>query len=147
VDVRQESPAVLAEYSEIPIAFEVTAVFDVAPEPDKADRFALTPRRLAAPYVKDYDAAGEHPTEWAKRSDVSAWGFFSAFVNEERVGRVTVARDVALDWLEQADIAVLWDIRVHPAWRGRGVGTAMKCSSCGTRISPHDDFDILFLLP
>jgi GNAT superfamily N-acetyltransferase len=88
----------------------------------------LTERRLDAPYVKDYDAIpGEHPAGWAERFDVSRWGVTAAWVAGRRVGGAVVAfRTPGLDMLEgRDDLAVLWDIRVAPEARGRGVGSAL----------------------
>jgi GNAT superfamily N-acetyltransferase len=125
--VRQEPPTALAEYAAIPTAFEVNEIFDVAPEPDRNGRFALSARRLAVPYVKDYDAAGEHPAHWARRFDISEWGFFSASSEGQRVGAAAVAADVlGPDLLEgRLSVALLWDIRVVPAWRRHGVGSVL----------------------
>ena len=128
IEVIQEPITALAKYADIPIAFEVNEAFDVAAEPDGSGRFALSVRRLPVPYVKDYDAVGgEGPAQWAQRFDVSKWGLFSAFSDRQRVGRATVAYDTpTLDMLEgRRDLAVLWDIRVVPALRRRGVGSAL----------------------
>ena len=128
IEVNEDPVTVVAEYADIPIAFEVSEIFDVAAEPDGSGRFALHARHLPLPYVKDYDLiAGEGPAQWAQRFDVSKWGFFSAFSAGERVGRAAVAYDTpALDMLEgRRDLAVLWDIRVVPSVRRRGVGAAL----------------------
>lgn len=128
VEVIEEPATALKEYATIPIAFEVTAVFDVAGGGDGPGKFVLTERRLDAPYVKDYDAiGGEDPTGWAARFDISNWGLLAARAGGRRVGGAAVAFDTpALDLLEGSrDLAVLWDIRVSPEARGRGVGSAL----------------------
>jgi len=70
---------------------------------------------------------GEGPLQWAKRFDVSNWRLFVARVQGGRVGGAVVAYDTkGLDMLEgRTDLAVLWDIRVAPAIRGQGVGSAL----------------------
>ncbi len=121
------APIALVEYSRVPIAFQVDEVLDVGSGPDGSG-YALSSRRLAAPYVKDYDAIGrEGPTHWGERFDISNWGFFAAFSAGKRVGGAAVARDTpSLDLLEgRSDLAVLWDIRVAPAARRTGVGSAL----------------------
>ena len=125
IDVRRESALTLIEYARIPIAFEVSEVFDVASE--RNDRFRLVCRQLSRTYVKDYDAIGERPVEWPQRFDVSNWAFFSAFADGRRIGGTTVAyKTPNLNMLEgRVDLAVLWDIRVDPANRRLGVGTAL----------------------
>jgi ribosomal protein S18 acetylase RimI-like enzyme len=127
-EVSEEPLTALGEYAAIPISFEVSTVFDVAERGDRAGAFVLTERGLDAPYVKDYDAAGgEDPTSWAARFDVSRWGLLAARAEGRRVGGAAVAFDTpGLDMLEgRRDLAVLWDIRVSPEARGRGVGCAL----------------------
>jgi GNAT superfamily N-acetyltransferase len=88
----------------------------------------LSERKLDAPYVKDYDAyEGERPTQWAERFDVSNWGLIGAYADDARVGGAVVAFDTkGVNMLEgRRDLAVLWDIRVSPESRGRGVGSAL----------------------
>lgn len=128
IEVREDSAKALAEYARIPIAFEVREIFDVAFSDDPPGRFILTKRRLDAPYVKDYDAfEAESPAHWAERFDVSNWEFLAACSGGRRVGGAALAFDTAgIDMLEgRSDLAVLWDIRVAPEARGRGVGAAL----------------------
>lgn len=128
VDVGAEPITRLAEYASVPIAFEVRRVLELSVRRNGLGGFALTERSLAAPYVKDYDAInGEHPTQWARRFDVSHWGLLVARVDGRRVGGAVVAYNTpGLDMLEaRGDLAVLWDIRVAPAVRGQGVGAAL----------------------
>jgi len=123
--VIEEPVSALAEYGRISIAFEVSEMFDVIAEADGCAR--LDVRRVPAPYVKDYDAIDGGPMRWAERFDLSNWGFFSALRDAQCVGRAAVARDTsALEMLEGlSDVALLWDIRVAPFARRRGVGSAL----------------------
>ena len=125
IEVRHELAAMLEEYARIPIAFDVNEVFDVTAGHNY--QFTLAARTLPNSYVKDYDVVSEDPIEWPRRFDVSNWAFLGAFVDGERLGSATVAYDTpALDMLEgRIDLAVLWDIRVAPSARRRGVGTAL----------------------
>src|SRR5437763_428050 len=128
VEVNEEPIAALAEYAHIPITFEVGIVLDIEETSDNPGEFVLTERRLDTPYVKDYDAIeGEHPTQWAKLFDVTNWGLFAARMEGQRIGGAVVAYDTpGLDMLEgRGDLAVLWDIRVAPEARGKGVGSAL----------------------
>lgn len=125
VEISVEPVTALREYGAVPIAFEVRAVFDVA---ERGGGFVLTERALDTPYVKDYDAVrGEEPSRWAERFDVSGWGVLAARAGGRRVGGAVLAFDTpGLDMLEgRSDLAVLWDIRVSPEARGRGVGAAL----------------------
>ena len=124
VEVNEEPMTALGEYATIPIAFEVSSVFDVA---EQGGGFVVTERPLDAPYVKDYDALGEGPARWLELFDISNWGLLAARAGGRRVGGAAVAFDTpGLDMLEgRRDLAVLWDIRVSPEARGLGVGSAL----------------------
>lgn len=128
VEVIEESVTALEGYASIPIAFEVCRVFDVTANNAGIGGFVLSERALDSPYLKDYDAIKEEgPTCWPDRFDVSNWGFFAAVAEGRRVGGATVAFNTpGLDMLEgREDLVVLWDIRVSPTARGRGVGSAL----------------------
>jgi GNAT superfamily N-acetyltransferase len=129
IEVSEEPITALAEYARIPIAFDVSRVFDVAVQGPGRSGFVLSDRRIdSAPYSKDYDAIeGEGPMRWAQRFDLSNWGLFVARNDGRRVGGAAVAYDTpGLNMLDgRTDLAVLWDIRVVPAIRGQGVGSVL----------------------
>ena len=109
----------LAEYATVPIAFEVRERLVV-------DAPMITTAPVTPPWIKDYDGL-ESPLRWAEHFDVSRWIFFSAWEENARVGGATLVHDVhdvrLLD--DSPDVALLWDIRVAPAQRGMGIGTAL----------------------
>jgi GNAT superfamily N-acetyltransferase len=117
--------ALLTEYAAIPIAFPVTSVLSAHKASNES--FVLAERRVESPYVKDYDAISDPPLDWPARFDTSRWVLFVARGDGRPLGGATLAfATPALDMLEQqSDLAVLWDIRVAPACRGRGVGRAL----------------------
>lgn len=117
VSVRVLSFRDLAEYSSVPIRFSGNTKAVFSPDFlsfDEVPVDALT---------KDYDAL-EHPTNWAQRFNMSRWLVAVACAGEMLAGGCIVAWNTAgVDMLEgRSDLAVLWDIRVDPAWRGKGVG-------------------------
>jgi len=127
-EIREEPPTALADYARVPIAFEVHERLAVSVPESGLGGIRLIAERVVPPYVKDYDAdPGNHPAGWPIRFALSRWGILSAWADGERVGGAVVAWDTpGLDLLEdRPDLAVLWDLRVAPAWRGRGVGTAL----------------------
>ncbi|MGD2206052.1 MAG: GNAT family N-acetyltransferase, partial [Anaerolineae bacterium] len=67
------------------------------------------------------------PLSWSVKFDVSKWGFFLALDGDRPVGSATAAFDApGVSMLEgRKDLAVLWDIRVHPDERGRGIGSRL----------------------
>jgi len=132
VEITEEDITTLGEYARIPIAFEVSRILEVTAHGNGLGTFVLSELDLNVPYIKDYDAIeGEGPAHWADRFDVSNWGLFAARVEGKRVGGAAVAfKTPGLDMLEgRADLAVLWDIRVAPEVRGRGVGSSLFCAA------------------
>jgi GNAT superfamily N-acetyltransferase len=129
IEVNEEPITLLSEYARIPNAFEVNRVLDVAVQGSGRASFVLSERRIdTEPYIKNYDAIkGEGPVRWARRFDVSNWGLFAARGEGRLMGGAAVAFDTrGLNMLEgRTDLAVLWDIRVAPAVRGQGVGSAL----------------------
>jgi len=111
----------------VPIAFLVEATFD----DDALDTLArgghAVPTTVPAPYEKDYDATpGGRPTDWPTRFDVARWIILGAFDAGARVGgAVVIVGDAEADPGGQSDDALLWDLRVAPDMRHRGIGTAL----------------------
>lgn len=121
--LRQESAASLADYASVSIAFEVRRVVDVTPSAEDPTRFVLA-ERMVEPWLKDYDAHGGGPLDWPSRFDVSAWAIFLAREAGRPLGAAACGfREPDFTMLRgQDDVALLWDIRVAPEARGRGIG-------------------------
>ena len=127
VRITEEPADALEDYARVPIAFDVHTVLEVV-EPDGGPPgLALRERSLDAPYSKDYDADDGGPGPWPGRFDLARWGFFIARDGARPVGGAAVVFDApGVDMLEgRDDLAVLWDLRVAPGARGRGVGAAL----------------------
>lgn len=122
IEIRLAAVSCLKDYARIPIAFDVTEVL----LPDLRN-VALVTRPVAQPWRKDYDTAGQSPTSWPERFDLSGWQFFVAFADGDRVGGAAlVTHDPSVDLLEgRDDLGLLWDLRVAPTARRSGVGTAL----------------------
>jgi GNAT superfamily N-acetyltransferase len=128
VEIRQVGPEILPSYNEVPIRFHVTSVLRVEELRGGLGGLAMRELPLEQPYVKDYDEyQPEGAQRWAQRFDVSNWGFFVAMEGERRVGAAAVAfRSAKVRMLEgRDDLAVLWDLRVHPDRRRQGIGTML----------------------
>jgi GNAT superfamily N-acetyltransferase len=128
IEIHEESAAELDAYARVPIAFRVERALEVTVVGGGFGGFKLRERPVEPPWTKDYDAvAGDPPTAWPSRFDVSNWGFLCARLDGERVGGATIAlRTPGVLLLEgRDDLAALWDLRVAPAARGRGVGTRL----------------------
>jgi GNAT superfamily N-acetyltransferase len=116
----------LADYARIPISFRVASRFRV--EGVASGELALREEPVDPPWIKNYDDdEGERPRRWARRWDLSNWAVFLARRDGIPVaGAVVACRTEGADLLEgRDDLAVLWDIRVHPDHRGTGLGRAL----------------------
>jgi GNAT superfamily N-acetyltransferase len=131
IEVSEAPIPAVADLGLVPISFNVDRQYDVASD-QGSGRFALVERLVESPYVKDYDAiAGGGPSQWARRFEMSRWGFIRAQSGGRLVGGAVIAfdsGDVAM--LEgRRDLAVLWDIRVSPDVRGKGIGSTLLRSA------------------
>ena len=116
----------IAELAGISIAFEVKSVMDVRPAGE--GRFQLLERELPTPWTKDYDAiAGNRPADWLREFDTRNWGLILAEAESAVWGAALLAFDTpGVEMLEgRRDLAVLWDLRVQPDRRVRGVGGSL----------------------
>ncbi len=112
-------------YDAIPNHFEVRTVFQVMALDGGLDGLQLVEQPVD-PYIKTYDNDG--PTAWAEEFDLHTWGIFVALDDEKPVGGATVALNAQvypMDHFQRKDLAVLWDIRVHPDARERGIGARL----------------------
>lgn len=124
----EPTPDLLAQYGAIPMRLEVRSILEVTLVEGGMGGLTMQERPVTSPWLKDYDADGDRPRDWARIFDVSSWGFFLARSEEgSLLGGATVAfRTEGVHMLEgRSDMGVLWDIRVDPKARGRGVGTAL----------------------
>jgi ribosomal protein S18 acetylase RimI-like enzyme len=116
----------LAAYATVSIAFSVESQLRV----DLIDRglggVGLTEEPVEPPWVKDYDVT-EAPARWADWWDLSNWTIFAASDGEQRVaGAVMAWNTPGVNFLRRRiDTAALWDIRVDPLYRGRGIGSLL----------------------
>ena len=124
VEIHRDDHHALTSYASISIAFDVR---EAVLAPVVGDR-ALRCRSIRPVYRKDYDAIpGNHPRDWPTRFAVDRAEVFAAYTEGERVGGAMVV-------VEPSDVvrlggkhrhALLWDLRVAPGARGRGVGSAL----------------------
>jgi GNAT superfamily N-acetyltransferase len=135
--IEEISPERLPEYACISIAYEVRSILRVERVDNQwgqgAGGLLLKEQPVPQPYTKDYDvqaydqASGDGPFTWSRDFDLTHWGFLLAHENGEPVGAAAIAYATpGMYMLEgRTDLAVLWDIRVQPAFRGQGVGKAL----------------------
>jgi GNAT superfamily N-acetyltransferase len=112
----------LDEFARISIAFEVRSVFEPELRENGLGGIMLHERPVTA-YVKDYDLL-DPPLTWPVRFDLAGWGLFLAEEAGQTLGGAVVAWDTpGAEMLEdRKDLSALWDLRVAPEHRGRGIG-------------------------
>jgi len=113
-------------YDGIANSFWVTSILRAEAIDGGLGGMRLIEEAVATPYLKYYGAPGEDgPTAWAREFNIERWGLFLALDGEAPLGGAAVALDTAvypMDHFQRKDLAVLWDIRVGPEWRQKGIG-------------------------
>ncbi len=117
----------LERYQSVPISFRVREIYAPVPPGPSCIGIPLALRQVNTPYVKEYDHPGNQPVDWPATFDIANWGIMTAHDAGQLVGGAAVAWNTpAVNMLEgRPDLAVLWDLRVAVASRGRGVGRAL----------------------
>lgn len=136
VDIREIGVESLSEYAQVPIAFEQRSILRVDLVDDGLRGMRLHEETLPTRYVDDYDSLGEGPQIWPELYDLAKWGFFLAKDQGRPVAGATLAFDTpGIHVLSRRrDLAALWDIRVHPDYRRRGIGTELiRCAAAWSR--------------
>ena len=127
--IEEINPNRLDVYAQISIGFWVKTLFQVEPVNNGLGGLLFNEEPVSPPYYKDYDhtEAEGSPIFWPKQFDISQWGFFLALRGETPVGGAAVALHTdGVNMLERRlDLAVLWDLRVQPEERGKGVGKTL----------------------
>ena len=113
----------LTAYMTVSIAFTVNSELRVELVDSGLGGVRLVEEAVSPSWVKDYDA-DEAPTRWAQWWDLTNWTSFAAYDGELRVGGAIGAWNTAgVNFLSRRlDIAALWDLRIAPDYRGRGIG-------------------------
>jgi ribosomal protein S18 acetylase RimI-like enzyme len=123
IEIVEQPISALPEHARVSIAFQVEDILHIE---ETGNSLVFVDRRVDHPYVKNYDEL-EPPHTWSERFDISRWGLLVAFVDGKRVGGAVIAVETPeltiLD--DRKDVAALWDIRVDPARRRQGIGTAL----------------------
>jgi len=141
IRVVDAGPESLAGYARIPIAFRVESTYSIAESPVGLG-LTLSEEPVAEPFVKDYDAIdrrGQRVLEWPDRFDITNWHSLLAMDGEVPVGGAAVLCDSSKIHLlnERRDLGLLWDIRVQPGLRRRGVGTTLWNRAAGWALVSH----------
>lgn len=110
------------QYDQIPMLVRVTHELHLE-KPDNGLGGLLLREVPVSPYTKDLSQY-EIASDYEKEFDISNWKFFMAFDGDIPVGGITLAsRTENVQMLDgRNDLCVLWDIRVHDAYKRQGIG-------------------------
>jgi len=128
LEIKEIQKGQLIVYAQIPIAFIVTSVLKVELVNNGLGGIILEEEPIEEPYKKNYDLPPHRgPIEWTSKYNIQNWGFFLAVVGSLALGAATVAFNTnGVNLLEgRKDLSVLWDIRVHPEHRRKGIGRSL----------------------
>ena len=117
IEIVQQPTGALHGYSVVPISFTVDSRYRVDAVDGGLGGWRLTEERVEPPYVKDYDEYGRRAAyPVAEAMGHLPLGVFAAVDEGVRIGGAVVAWNTpGADMLEgRDDLAVLWDLRVHP---------------------------------
>lgn len=116
-------------YNMIPSRFLVKSIYRIEEINRGLGGFRLVETAVEKPYFKDYDTDGkEIIAAWAEDLNINDWGIFLSCYNASPAGGVTIAinsKVYPLDRFQRDDMAVIWDIRISPDLRGKGIGKHM----------------------
>jgi GNAT superfamily N-acetyltransferase len=121
-EVREDQ---LIEYNKIPMWFTVKSKYELRKINSGLGGIILEDIEIDN-YVKDYSMF-DKPLEWGEKFDLSNWGFFIAYDDGEPIAGATLAYDTnGVNMLcNRKDMSVLWDIRVAPEFKSKGVGSLL----------------------
>jgi GNAT superfamily N-acetyltransferase len=128
VEIVDAGPERLADYADVPIAFQVESILKVDMLDGGLGGARLTDVQIAPAYLRDYDAGPESgPLSWPEKFDIKNFGFFIALDGDRPVGAAAAVYDTpGINMLDgRSDMAVLWDIRVRPEVRRKGIGAML----------------------
>jgi GNAT superfamily N-acetyltransferase len=125
VEILPVNKETLDRYCAIPSYFEVDSKLDVQVLDDGFAGVIFNEQKVAKPYTKYYGET-EEPFSWLN-FDTSTWMIFLEYEGKTLVGGLTIAcKTPELRMLNgREDLADVWDIRVHPDYRHRGIGTKL----------------------
>ena len=112
-----------AQYAQIDASFEVASVLNVVPKDGGLAGLEFVEEAVARPYRKEADSPEDSPLSWPPLDEPGEFAAFLAMDDGLAVGGAAVVVNPTGAFLfERRDaLAGLWDIRVCPEHRRRGV--------------------------
>jgi GNAT superfamily N-acetyltransferase len=125
IEILPVNKETLDRYCVIPSYFEVDSMLDVEVLGDGFQGMKFKEKKFVRPYTKNYDTEGE-PFSWLK-FNTSSWVTLLATEDKAVIGGLTLAsKTPELRMLNgRDDLADVWDIRVQPELKRKGIGTGL----------------------
>jgi GNAT superfamily N-acetyltransferase len=127
LEIKRVGAEMLPLYEGISESFRVESVLRVTPVDGGLGGLAFE-REEVKPHVKWVERrdGASGPASWLEEYEVDKWGIFMAFSGGEPLGGIAIGADAPgglRSAFEGGDVAVVWDVRVHPEARRRGIAT------------------------
>jgi len=133
ISVQEISRDAYPQYAAIDPSYDVTSVFRAVPADMGLGGLRFVEEAFTQPYRKGADSTESSPEAWPPAHEPGAFAAFLAMEDGVPVGGAAVVINPAGAFLfERRDtLAGLWDLRVHPGHRRRGVGTKLLLHAAG----------------
>jgi len=127
VSVHEIGRDMYPQYAEVDPSYEVTSVLKVVPNDNGLGGLQFVEEAVTRPYRKGVDSPEDSPSTWPPRHEPGQFLAFLAMEGAVPVGGAAVIVNPAGAFLfERRDaLAGLWDIRVRPEHRRRGIGARL----------------------
>ena len=124
VSIEKVKQSLLDDYSKISISFLVDSLYQVLPIRHGLGGVSLREIKVN-PHQKDYDSVESNPSHLLTKFDLTNWRMVTVTDRDKMIAGAIIAYDTdGIYMLEgKSDLAVLWDIRVNPDYRGLGLGS------------------------
>lgn len=120
------SPAGIGRYASIPIAFEGKSILRIAPLGSGLEGLHMVEEQVDPPFQKDYDRMGGDtgPASWVEEIGPDRLSLYLAEEAGRPAGGIALMLDTTGFFIHEGrrELALLWDIRVLPELRSRGIG-------------------------
>lgn len=124
IAIREISRDMYPQYAEIDSSYEVASVLRPVPSAQGLAGLQFVEEAVAQPYPKGSDSPEDSPSSWPPHQEPGEFQAFLAMEGSFAVGGAAVVVNPAGAFLfeRRPELAGLWDLRVHPDHRRRGVG-------------------------
>lgn len=124
IETRKITQTLLDEYSRVSIGFIADSIYELDRLYSGLEGIRL--REISVDrFEKNYDTESHNPSHLKKKFDTDNWRVITAVDQGEMIAGAIIAYNTnGINLLEgKQDLALLWDLRVNPDYRGQNIGT------------------------